>query len=76
MGKIQPEILSAYSHDGEAMDCMRCQKRLHMKDVAMMIRTRPTDAFNAWCPACTRWVMLLAASQLDEELPTPLVVLF
>ena len=68
--------IQAYSVDGETVQCMKCERTLHTKQIAMFIRTRPTDAFSAWCPDCTRWVVSKAAEALEpDELPA-ITVLF
>jgi hypothetical protein len=55
---------------------MKCERKLHTKDIAMFIRTRPSEAFSAWCPACTRWVVSKAAEALEAEGVTAVTVLF
>jgi hypothetical protein len=42
----------------------------------MFMRTQPTDAFNAWCAACTRWVVTKAAEALEADEVTAVTVLF
>ena len=67
--------IQAYSADGETVQCMRCERPLHTKDIAMFIRTKPSDAFNAWCPVCTQWMVSKAAESLEaSELPDILVL--
>ena len=68
--------IQAYSVDGETVQCMKCERTLHTKDIAMFIRTRPTDAFSAWCAACTRWVVSKAAEALEAEGVMAVTVLF
>ena len=68
--------IQAYSADGETVQCMKCERKLHTKDIAMFIRTRPSEAFSAWCPACTRWVVSKAAEAFEGEGVTAVTVLF
>jgi hypothetical protein len=65
-----------YGMDFEALQCFRCEKQLHMKQVALLMRTRPTDAFNAWCSACTLWIVRQAQAGMDAQGLPPLTVLF
>jgi hypothetical protein len=55
---------------------MRCERKLDTKDIAMFIRTRPTEAFSAWCSECTRWVVSKAAEALEAEGVMAVTVLF
>ena len=74
---VSPDrIIQAYSADGETVQCMKCERSLHTKDIAMLIRTTPTDAFNAWCPTCTLWVVKQAALGLDISEIGEIVTLF
>ena len=67
--------IQAYSADGETVQCMKCERILHAKNIAMFIRTKPSDAFSAWCPACTRWMVSKAAEAIDGgELPDVIVL--
>ena len=68
--------IQAYSVDGQSVQCMKCERILQTKDIAMFIRTEPTDAFSAWCPACTRWVVSKAAEAFEGEGVTAVTVLF
>jgi hypothetical protein len=68
--------IQAYSVDGETAQCMRCERILHTNDIAMFIRSRPTDAFSAWCAACTHWVVIKAAEGLEAEGVMAVTVLF
>jgi hypothetical protein len=73
---VNPDrTIQAYSADGETVQCLKCERTLHTKEIAMFIRTSPTDAFSAWCPVCTRWMVSKAAEALDaSELPEILVL--
>jgi hypothetical protein len=55
---------------------MKCERTLHTKDIAMFIRTRPSEAFSAWCAECTRWVVTKAAEALEAEGVMAVTVLF
>jgi hypothetical protein len=68
--------IQAYSVDGETVQCMKCERILHAKNIAMFLRTRPTEAFTAWCAACTYWVVFQAAEALEAGEPTPVTVRF
>ena len=68
--------IQAYSVDGQTVQCMRCERKLDTKDIAMFIRTRPTEAFSAWCSECTRWVVSKAAEALEAGELTPVIVTF
>jgi len=68
--------IQAYSVDGQTVQCMRCERKLDTKDIAMFIRTRPTEAFSAWCSECTRWVVSKAAEALEAEGVMAVTVLF
>ena len=68
--------IQAYSVDGETVQCMKCERKLHTKDIAMFIRTRPSQAFSAWCPACTTWMISKAAEALGAEGFPAITVLF
>ena len=68
--------IQAYSVDGETVQCMKCERKLHTKDIAMFIRTRPIEAFSAWCPLCTCWVVSMAAAALEAEGVPAITVLF
>ena len=67
--------IQAYSANGETVQCMRCERPLHTKEIAMFIRTNPADAFSARCAVCTRWMVSKAAESLEAaELPDVLVL--
>jgi hypothetical protein len=65
-----------YGMEFEALECFRCEKQLHMKQVAMLLRTRPTDAFSCWCSGCTQKFVRWARVGLDIDEVGDAVVLF
>ena len=70
------QTIQAYSADGETVQCMKCERPLHTKNIAMLMRTKPTDAFNAWCAACTAWFVHKAADRLEGWQDSEVLVLF
>lgn len=65
MSSQATRVVQAYADSDETLHCMRCNHSLDVTDVAMFIRSDPSDAFNAWCPRCALWILKLAADQLD-----------
>jgi hypothetical protein len=68
--------IQTYSVDGQSLQCHKCERRLDTKDIAMFLRTKPTDAFTAWCPTCTYWVAAKAAEALEAGELTAVTVSF
>lgn len=76
MDADKSHVMQAYCDSEQRLHCMKCQEVLEANDVAMFVRTSPSDAFNTWCPKCTLWIMHHAANDLDvaEELWGVLIV--
>lgn len=69
-------VLTAFADADQIPHCMKCEQPLEIRDIAMLVRTSPKDAFSTWCASCTRWIMQHAANDLDLTEGTFVAVLF